>query len=70
VGLSECCYSSPYWVTFKQAQEIGGHVRKGEHGCPVVFWKFLEKGEERQDGEETEARRVPVEERHAPAIAP
>lgn len=36
-------YSSPWWVTFKQAKERGGSVRKGEKGTPVVFWKFLEK---------------------------
>ena len=22
-------FTSPYWMTFKQAQELGGHVRKG-----------------------------------------
>jgi antirestriction protein ArdC len=33
-------YGSPYWLTFRQAKEQGGHVRKGESGSPVVFWKF------------------------------
>jgi len=33
-------YASPYWVTFRQAIERGGHVRKGEQGTAVVFWKF------------------------------
>jgi antirestriction protein ArdC len=43
-------YSSPYWLTFKQAQELGGHVRKGEKACPVVFWKWLdvERDEEKE----------------------
>src|SRR5262245_43528972 len=60
--LASAGYSSPYWLTYRQAQEIGGHVRKGEHGSPVVFWKWLERGEESQDGEETDStsRRVPV----------
>lgn len=31
-----CGYSSPYWMTFLQAKEMGGHVRKGESGTPVV----------------------------------
>lgn len=31
-------YSSPYWLTYKQAQDLGGNVRKGEHGVQVVFW--------------------------------
>lgn len=33
-------YRSSGWMTYKQAQEIGAQVRKGEHGSPVVFWKF------------------------------
>jgi antirestriction protein ArdC len=28
--------ASPYWLTFRQALERGGHVRKGEHGSIVV----------------------------------
>src|SRR5688572_8566762 len=32
-------YESPHWLTFKQARERGGHVRRGEHGTPVVLWK-------------------------------
>ena len=34
-------YSSPFWLTFKQAQELKGNVRKGEHGTPIVFYKQL-----------------------------
>jgi antirestriction protein ArdC len=27
---------TPYWLTFRQAQERGGHVRKGERGALVI----------------------------------
>jgi antirestriction protein ArdC len=30
-------YSAPIWMTFKQAQELGAHVRKGEKGTLVVY---------------------------------
>ena len=33
-------YASPYWLTFRQANEIGGTVRKGEKGTAIVLWKF------------------------------
>lgn len=33
-------YDSRYWVTYKQAQHLGGNVRKGEKGSPVVFWHW------------------------------
>ena len=36
-------YSSPWFVTFKQAKERGGSVKKGEKGWPVIFWRFIEK---------------------------
>jgi len=34
-------YESPYYVTFHQAKQLGGSIRKGEHGTPIVFWKLL-----------------------------
>lgn len=36
-------YDCPYWVSYKQAVELGGSVRKGEKGHMVVFWKPLPK---------------------------
>ncbi len=31
VFLLSCApYGSPFWVTYRQAQELGGHVRRGE----------------------------------------
>jgi antirestriction protein ArdC len=48
--LSAMGYGSPYWVSFKQAKELGGAVRKDEHGCPVVFWKWIETEELLADG--------------------
>lgn len=30
------------WLTYKQAQQLGGSVRKGEKSEVVVFWSFLE----------------------------
>ena len=33
-------FGSPYWVTFKQALDLGGHVRRGERGTPIVFWRI------------------------------
>jgi antirestriction protein ArdC len=33
-------FASPYWLTFRQARQLEGHVKEGEHGLPVVYWKF------------------------------
>lgn len=32
-------YSSPWWLTYRQAQHLGGSVRKGERGTTVVYWQ-------------------------------
>jgi antirestriction protein ArdC len=34
-------YESHEWATFKQWQERGANVRKGEKGTPIVFYKNL-----------------------------
>lgn len=40
--LQAMMYQSPFWLTYNQARELGGHVKKGERACPVVFWKRLQ----------------------------
>src|SRR5260221_13831715 len=35
-------WATPRFLTFKQAQEAGGNVRKGEHGTKVYFVKQLQ----------------------------
>lgn len=54
--LHAMSYESPYWLTFRQAQELGGSVRKGEKACPVVFWKQLEV----EDEETGETDKIPM----------
>ena len=41
------------YLTFQQAQKEGGHVRKGEKGSIIVFYKFLTSIDE-ETGEVTE----------------
>lgn len=48
-------YAQRDWITFRQARELGGSVRKGEKACPVVFWNWTEK-EDKETGKKT---RVP-----------
>jgi antirestriction protein ArdC len=56
--LSASGYGSPYWLTYKQATERGGHVRKGEHGTRVVFWKIGTREVENADGETDERKSI------------
>ena len=43
------------YLTFKQVQQEGGYVRKGEKAHVVVFWKWLDK----EDEETGEVRQIP-----------
>lgn len=36
-------YECPFWLTYRQASEVGGNVRKGEKGFPVVYWNWFPK---------------------------
>jgi len=38
-------YSSPRFLTYKQAKDAGGHVRKGEKGHVLYFFKPMVKNE-------------------------
>ncbi len=38
-------YAAPIWMTYRQAQELGGQVRKGERGSPVVYANTMLKAE-------------------------
>ena len=43
------------YLTFKQCQEAGGHVKKGEKSSMVVFWKWIEQ----EDEDTGEIKQVP-----------
>ena len=58
--LSCAGFGSPYWLSYKQAKQKGGQVKKGEQGYPVVFWKFLEFDKEDPDTGEIKKKRFPM----------
>jgi antirestriction protein ArdC len=37
-------YRNDSWITFRQARELGGSVRKGEKGSLCIFWRVLSGG--------------------------
>ncbi len=44
-------FNSPLWLTFKEAQKLGGHVKRGEHGTTIIFWKVLEVEQKDENGD-------------------
>jgi len=44
-------FGSSLWLTFRDAKRLGGHIRKGEKGIRIVFWKFKEVPELDPEGQ-------------------
>lgn len=53
-------YTSPYWLTYKQAADMGGQVRKGEHSTLCVFYKPWESQDTNATTGETETTKGAV----------
>jgi len=59
-------FTSPFFVTFKQAQQLGGRIKKGSHGIPIInYVEAKEKSPTTEDATGAEessgrARRYPV----------
>ncbi|MFC5384695.1 ArdC family protein [Aquamicrobium segne] len=47
-------YAAPIWMTFKQASELGAHVRKGEASSTVIYASRFTKTETDVRGDEVE----------------
>jgi antirestriction protein ArdC len=45
-------FESRFWLTYNQARSLGGTVKRGERGTPIVFWKITER-----DDDEAETRK-------------
>ena len=49
-------FADPRWLTYRNAAKLGGHVRKGESGVSILFWKFVAEKER----DEEEDRLIPI----------
>ena len=52
-------FSAPLWLTYKQAQELGGQVRKGEKGSLVVYANTISRTETDEATGEEHERDIP-----------
>jgi antirestriction protein ArdC len=43
VSAERAGYSSGTWGTFRQWQELGGRIRRGERATSIVFWKTFDR---------------------------
>lgn len=44
-------FDSNYWLTFKQAKQLGGSIKKGSRYTPIVYWNWLTKKDEKTQEE-------------------
>ena len=50
-------YASSHWATYLQWEHLGAQVRKGEKGSPVIFYKFPDREEANEEGDDLDDRR-------------
>ncbi len=52
-------YAAPTWLTFKQALDLGGAVRKGERSSPVVYASTISRTETGETTGQDHERDIP-----------
>lgn len=53
-------FADPRWLTFKNAGQLGGHVRKGEKGVGIVFWQIKTIGQHHDNGSDDDRNDIPL----------
>jgi antirestriction protein ArdC len=51
LSMLQGAYSTPYWVTLKQANKVNARIKKDEKGTPIVFWNVHKKESKGANGE-------------------
>lgn len=59
VAAMEKGYAAPIWMTFRQAKELGAHVKKGEKGNLVVYANTITRTETDETTGDEETREIP-----------
>jgi antirestriction protein ArdC len=52
-------YQAPFYLTYKQAQQLGGTIKKGESGTKIVYWATIEL---KKDAENIDAKATATDE--------
>lgn len=63
--MEERGYTAPYFLTFKQAQELGGSIKKGSKSISVYFYKMLSI---KQDMDDIETDKTSVVSKNIPLL--
>jgi antirestriction protein ArdC len=58
--LSMLGYVNSYFLSFKQVQELGGSVKKGEKAIPVIFWKQMLVTEDENGNKLDKPKSIPL----------
>ena len=53
-------YKRNYFLSFNQVKALGGSVKKDEKSQIVVFWKYIEKKDDKRDGDVSETKLKPM----------
>jgi len=57
--LSMMGFVSPYFLSFNQVKKMGGNIKRGEKGIPVVFWKWIVQNEDEDGNKLDKPKNIP-----------
>ena len=50
-------HTTNFWLTYNQAKNLGGNIKKGEHGTTIIYW-IIKKDEEAPKDPKDENKKV------------
>ena len=56
-------YSMPVYLTFKQANDMGAHVKRGESAMPVLYWDIMARDKDGKKVSKEAYRKMSLAER-------
>jgi antirestriction protein ArdC len=63
-------YQAPFYLTFKQAQQLGGTIKKGESGTKIVYWATIKLKDKAGNNNEEQPTTVNNDEKQRTKLVP
>jgi antirestriction protein ArdC len=63
-------YQAPFYLTYKQAQQSGGTIKKGESGTKIVYWATIELKDKASDNKEEQLKATNNDEKQRTKLVP
>jgi antirestriction protein ArdC len=63
-------YTAPHYITYKQAQQLGGTIKKGQSGTKIIYWATIELKDNAANGNQEQPVTANSDEKPQTRIVP